>query len=282
MSTLRIIVGPKTSSVTKEEAEAKLLKNPQYPKHAKHVLEEVNGHWVAAISSSDRPEKQASPLPFENESDEPKADDAPELEADNDPSEPEAPEGEPEAENEPKEKDHSEKDDSSSEKKELNDLKQLIEKIDLIMGALGISPEALAENPAHEGEEPGGEKDYHKFPADGAYSEGPEGSDGKHHVVHERALKPGEAAPGQTPVGAPAFSSTNKFANHPWKKAIESNAASFTVEEPIGEATLASIHKELQNIANGTGYTVSQIVEVADAENKKVARALIAKVKNDK
>jgi hypothetical protein len=47
------------------------------------------------------------------------------------------------------------------------------------------------------------------------------GSDNKMHTVHERSLKPGEAPPGTTPVGAPAFASVKVDNNHPWKAAIE-------------------------------------------------------------
>lgn len=264
MSKVQIIAGPLTSKVSKADAEAKLTQHPQFPKEADFVLEEVEGRWVAAIAP-----KVAEGNPFGGGGEDAGGPPSPDG-----PPTPEGPEGDsgespdgsgdekPEGEDKPKD----EKGEKGGEKSEIAHLTQLVT---LLVQALGLDPSGA--NPAP------GVDDPHGGPPseEGGPHEGPPGpgADDKTHTVHERALKPGEAPPGSTPVGAPAFASVAD--DHPWKGVL-GKKRTFKVEEEIGDQTLASVHSELKQLAEGTGYRVAQLQE-ARQDGRRVARALISR-----
>jgi hypothetical protein len=87
-------------------------------------------------------------------------------------------------------------------------------------------------------------------------------------------LKPGEAPPGSTPIGAPAFASVAD--DHPWKDVL-GKKRTFKVDEPIGDMTLASVKAELDSLAEGTGYQVKQLIEARNESGQRVASALISR-----
>jgi hypothetical protein len=268
MSKVQIITGPPTSKVSKADAEAKLIAHPQFPKNADFTLEEVEGRWIAAIAA-----KTADGNPFADNA-APEGGGGPPA-AEGPPSPDGPPEGDDGAgsdhadgEDKPEGKEKGDKE-KGGEKSEIAHLTQLVT---LLVQALGLDPNGASPVP--------GVDDPHGGPdglpsEEGGPSEGPPepGSDNKTHTVHERALKPGEAPPGSTPVGAPAFASVAD--DHPWKGVL-GQKRTFKVEEEIGDQPLSSVHAELSQLANGTGYRVAQLTE-GQQDGRRVARALISR-----
>lgn len=242
----QIIPGPLTSKVSKKEAEAKLLAHPEFPKGSAFTLEEVEGRWIAAISRT---------AEFPPPSDEPSG--PPEEVI------PETPESEGPSSDESEEKPKHEKGkEKGSEKAELSHVLELLQTIVTALG-LDASPE---DSPV-----PG--VDGPVAPPEGPPVAPEEKKDT--HVIHEHSLKPGEAPPGSTPVGAPAFASV--YPTHPWASVVGVKQA-FTIEEPIGEASLAEVHEELQSLAAVTeGYKVAQLQAGLNSSGIRVARAIISK-----
>lgn len=270
----KIVTGPLSSKVSKEAAEKQLRSHPAFPKNASVTLDEVEGRWVAAIATV----KEAE-LPFEPPKDEGPSEDGPPAP----PSEDEGPpseDGPPSDDEGGEEKPEGEGKEKGEDKKgEGAELSHLVHLVTTLLTALGINPEGpgdshipgLDEGPpgGPDGQIPGG-------PPAGPPAPGPEG-DGKNHTVHERSLKPGEAPPGSTPIGSPAFAATKIADDHPWAAAIGVKR-SFPVEEVIGDDTpLSEIKAELDSIADGTGYEVKQLVEGKNKAGQRTAKALIAR-----
>ena len=263
MNTLiEIVSGPLTSKVSREVAEKQLTAHPLFPKSASYAIEEVQGHWVAAFT------KEASPAFFDSEGggdDEGPEKDSPAEEASESPIEEAA--------------EHSEADDSEDgeekgekkEKGEKGELAELKELLTTLLTALGIAPHGEDDSIVPGPDAPPGPEDL------GPDAGGPPAPPRDKQVVrHERSLKPGEAAPGTTPVGAPAFSSVAD--NHPWKVAIDQGSKSFRVEEEIGsDITLAAVTQELRALASGTGYEIKQVTEGRTQDGKRTAKALISR-----
>lgn len=263
---VKIITGPPTSRVSKAEAEAQLVKHPQFPKGAEFALDEVEGHWIAAFTTESAPPfggpdegAPEAPAPDGPPSEGPPGDEAPEAPSDD------APSDDSEGDDKPK--------GDKKEKGEKGEIKQVLDMLTTLCTALGIAPGAGEDSPV-----PGldGPQDGPPGPPPGDV--GPPSPDGPHddkqHMVHERALKPGEAPPGTTPVGAPAFASTHP--NHPWAQIIDQKR-SFKVEEAMEEGqTLAAVVAELQGLAKDTGYSVKQLQE-GEVNGVRTARALISK-----
>lgn len=269
MSTVTIITGPPTSKVSKADAEAKLLQHPSFPKGSSYTLDEVEGRWIAAIAP-----KVAAP-PFAEEG----GDAAPASESDSPfPSDDGASADKSDGEDKPSDdgppKEDGPKDDKGEggEKGLEAQVHHLVEMLTKITDALGLGgPEASpvpGEDAPHEG--PPAPPGDHNPAAPGTQL-----ADNKTHTVHERALKPGESPPGTTPIGAPAFASTKVAANHPWADVIGVKR-SFVVEEPIGDAKLAAVEAELRGLAQGTGYSLKQLVE-GSRDGVRTAKALISK-----
>lgn len=256
---VQIIQGPPTARISKAQAEEALRKHPDFPRNASYKIDELEGRWIAAISSV----KQAAPPAFAEGGDEPAGppvDDGASADSfdggDDKPSD-------DEGEEKPKE------DKGEKGKGEAGELKQVLHMLTTLMDALGLSPQGPEDSPV-----PG--PDGEVAPP-GPGPEGLEpgvGADNKTHTVHERALKPGEAPPGTTPVGAPSFASTNH--DHPWAEVL-GKKRSFTVQEEIGSQDMSTVAHELSALCAGTGYEVKQLREGTARDNKRVARAIIAK-----
>jgi hypothetical protein len=256
MATPIIIKGPETSKVSKDEAQAKLLAHPRFPKDASFTLDELEGRWIAAIA----PKESAPPDAFLDAGG---AGDTP-----SGPPEPgEAPKGPDESpeSDEPKGEEKPKKDGEKGDKSEKGELGEIKELLTTLLTALGLSPDGPGDSPV-----PG--LDEGPPPPPPGPPDAP-GSDNKTHTVHERALKPGEAPPGTTPIGSPSFASVAK--DHPWYEAVEANVKSFKLAEAVGDTPMSDIHNELKRIADGTPYKIEQLVPDTDESGQRIARALI-------
>lgn len=269
MASPRIITGPPVDKVSREEAEAKLKAHPQFPKNASYALENVEGRWIAAITES--VEKTAAPPDaFEDGGG---AGDTP----DGPPEPSEAPKGPDEtpdsddgdSDDKPK---GDKKDKGESEKSELGEIKELLT---TLCTALGIAPTPDSPIPGlDEGPPP-------PPPGDAPDAPGPSdlGGDGKTHTVHERALKPGEAPPGTTPIGSPSFASLRE--DHPWKQHLTSDESikEIKLAEAISDdESMSHIAAELQRLAAETGvFKLDQLKEDRDNSGQRVARALVVR-----
>lgn len=260
---VRIITGPPSARVSKEAAAKKLTEAPEFPKGAAFELEEIEGRWIAAIATESIEKVAEFPPGAADEAPAPEGPPAPEAPAEDGP-----PSDEPEGEDKPP------KEDGKKEKGgEKGELEHVLHLLTTLCTALGINPEGADANPV-----PGLDEGPPAPPgADPlAPPTGPPapGHDEKTHTVHERALKPGEAPPGSTPVGAPAFASVSD--DHPWK-GILGQKRTFKVDEPIGDMRLADVKAELDGLAHGTGYRVAQLIEDRDESGQRIARALITR-----
>jgi hypothetical protein len=258
---VRIITGPSTAKVSKAQAEEKLRSHPDFPKNASFELEALEGRWIAAIASV----KEAGP--FDAPGDAPDA--PPELDG---PPSDDAPSDDAPSDDAPKEDapsdDDKPKDDKGDKKSLESQVEHLTELLTTVVDALGLGGDA---SPVPGSDDPHGGPDGPPPPPAGDEGTG----DGKSHTVHERALKPGEAPPGTTPLGSPAFASTHP--DHPWA-AVIGEKKSFSVESPIGDQKLADVRAELQRLTEDTGgYQIKQLVEARDASGQRIARALVAK-----
>lgn len=253
MATPLIIKGPETSKVSKEEATAKLLAHPLFPKEANYTLDELEGRWIAAIA----PKESGPPDAFLDGGG-----------AGDTPSGPPAPEEAPKGPEEPSDEAPSEEGDKpkkekgkETEKGELGEIKELLT---TLLTALGLSPEGPGDSPV-----PGLDGPPPPPPGPPTGPAGPAG-DSKTHTVHERALKPGEAPPGTTPIGSPSFASLEK--DHPWYEPTISGVKAFDLAEPIGDAKMSDIHAELQALAAKTPYRIDQLVPDTDEAGQRIAR----------
>jgi hypothetical protein len=259
MVTPIIITGPLTDKVSKEEAASTLVRHPQFPKNASYTLEEVEGRWIAAFT----PKEAAPPEAFADgggPGDTPAGPPEPGEAPKGPPLDDEAPDDEPSEDEKPK---GDKNDKGKGEKGELGEIKELLTLLVTALG-LGAGPEDSPIPGADEGPPP---------PPPGVPPDAP-GGDNKTHTVHERALKPGEAPPGTTPIGSPSFAHVRE--DHPWKD-ILGVKRTFKLEEPIGDEPISSVAAELHALAAETrGYKVEQLREGRDGSGQRIARALIA------
>lgn len=242
---VKLIRGPRTANVEKADAEAQLKRHPSFPKGASvQSIDEIDGRWVAALAIP----KVAAP-PFGDEgppSGPPSGGDGP-L-----PDEALNPEGEDDApKSEGDEKPKDEKSDKGGEKAELGHVVEMLTKI---VQALGLDDASGMGADGPEGPTPPPGLDG---PPPGADPTGP-GGDGKTHTVHERALKPGEAPPGTTPIGSPSFANVSR--DHPWYSKIVEGAKEWVVEDALYEGeSVSSISTELRSLASAAGCRVEAI-----------------------
>jgi hypothetical protein len=256
---VRIIAGPPTSKVSKQVAEEKLTSSKDFPEGASYAIQAVEGRWVAAFTTTASPEDEFG-APSGPPSDGP--DTPPEIDGPDAPAEDGPPKDDSESgDDKPKgDKDKGEKG---------GELSKIEHMLTTLLTALGLGDPTDSPVPGHDAP-------HEAPPGPPVPPVGPEGTgaDGKTHTVHERALKPGEAPPGTTPVGSPAFASTNP--DHPWADVIGVKRT-FVVEDEIEDDTkLASINAELSELAKGTGYEVKQLRE-GSVNGRRTARALISK-----
>jgi hypothetical protein len=285
MSKLIITPGPPVTEMSKEAAVAALVDHPHFPKHAADSLsvQEIDGRWVAAYDESEPITKEAAP-PFTPAAPSGGAsDDTGAPPTDGPPADDGAGADDTDGEDKPSEGDGEGKE--HGEKGVEAQIHALTEMVHTLMTALGLDvggPDGSmmpgAEGMPHapgpstpDAADLGG-------PANGPSD--PEGAGGsprggkKERVVHERALKPGEAQPGSTPIGAPAFASVRE--DHPWREVI-GKVRSFTAVEEIDEdTTMADVAAELRELADGTGYRVDQLREARE-EGRRVAKALLVR-----
>jgi hypothetical protein len=281
---IRFAQGPSSKLMTQEEALEKLTSHPDFPKGAEVAVINTGGRWLAAISESDW---KTADNPFGGPPDEEKGDSG-------EPDGPPAPDkgsvdtdgdgdtggdSDGDGDGPPKGDEHKEhgEGDKGGDKAVLHELLGIVTQM---AQALGIAPPGGPE----EGMVPGAEG-----PEGGDMAPPPPGPPGPPHghggpppggadqtVQHQRALKPGEAPPGTTPVGAPAFASTSVPDDHPWKDQI-GKTATFTVKHVIPEDySLAKVNSELTRVAYGTGFKVKQIGEAQDEHGRRIAKALIS------
>lgn len=242
--------GPLTKEASQDEAITSLKKSPAFPKDAELTVKEIDGRWVAAVHVADGP-------PFGAPADDAEEAPGPKSEGPGDTAPDEgSDEGAPDdSDGPPKDGDeHKEKDEKGGDKAILLSIHDALQKL---MVALGIPDEDPGAGPV-----PG--EDGPPAPP------GPPGAGGP-PPPQEKPLKPGEAPPGATPVGAPSFSSV-----HPWSSVI-GKVASFELEERIPEDhKLSAVDHELQQLAHGTIYKVKQLQESRNEQGHRIARALIS------
>lgn len=275
--------GPKVTTMTREAAIQAAKDSPQFPKNADDLtVEELDGHWVAAIHVADSP--FGGPADATDDAPGPKSEgpggtEPPKEDGPPKDEEPDGDEGAPEdggdGDGPPKEGEE------KGKGGEAHEIKAVLDILNQIAVALGIPDlSGGAESPVPGEEPPGGP------PAPG----GPEGAvpgvpDAKEpdKLQHEKALKPGEVPPGGTPVGAPAFSSTQhpnpiiaRGGEHPWAGLI-GVTATFEVEERVPDHySAADVDAELQEVAYGTGFKVKQAKVFTDEHGHRIAKALIS------
>jgi hypothetical protein len=275
--------GPEVTTMTREAAVEAAKTSPQFPKGATDIaVEELDGHWVAAIHVADSP--FGGPADETSDAPGPKS----EGPGDTEPPKEDGPPKDDEGGDEAGPDDGGEGDGPSKEGEEKgkggegHEIKALLDIVNQIAVALGIPDlSGGAESPVPGEEPPAGP------PAPG----GPEGAvpgvpDAKEpdKLQHEKALKPGEVPPGGTPVGAPAFSSTQhpnpiiaRGGEHPWAGLI-GVTATFEVEERVPDHySAADVDAELQEVAYGTGFKVKQAQVYTDEKTgHRIAKALIS------
>jgi hypothetical protein len=272
-----IVRGPSSTRLTKEAAARGLQKLDGFPKDAEFTLEDIDGRWVAAVvkkaefpPSADDSAPSGPPSPDGPPSDDAEESGPPSDEKPKDDKE----DGEPSSEGAPKEEG------KLSVEHQLANLTDMLTKI---TDALGLSTPADGMIPgADDGAVPPPGGHHAPGPGEGSGEDpamGKEpgvGSDNKMHTVHERSLKPGEAPPGTTPVGAPAFASVSD--DHPWKAPIESRVKEFEVESSIGEQSLSAVAAELKSLAEPYGYIVTDLAP-SGAGNQRTASARIVRTR---
>lgn len=264
--------GPKVNTMTREAAVEAAKTSPQFPKNTDGItVEELDGHWVAAIHVADSP--------FGGPADETSDAPGPKSEGPGDtaPEEQEPPKDDEAADDE-HDTDGPPKDGEDKGEKEKGDeshkIDALFDAIQKILVALGI-PDTEGESPVPGEEPPAGP------PGPDGGPPSPDAPPAPEEVHHEKALKPGEVPPGQTPVGAPAFSSVNPIIargqKHPWEGLI-GVAATFEVEERVPDHYSATdVDTELQEVAYGTGFKVKQAQVWTDEHTgHRIAKALIS------
>lgn len=264
---IKIVRGPSSTRLSKEAAATELEKLPGFPKEATYSIEEVDGRWVAAVIvpkvAAPFPPKDDEPAPSGDSSGPPfdegdKGDDVPSEKKDDG-------DDEPSSDGPPKQ------DGKMSVEHQLAQLTDMLTKI---TDALGLSDPS--------GMVPG--MDDGSVPPPGPPGAGgppvPPGkpgvdAQGKQHVIHERSLKPGEAPPGTTPVGAPSFASVQVEEDHPWKDAIEAGVKEFEVESPIGDERLSAVADELKMLASPYGYTVTDLAPHGEGTSRTASARIV-------
>lgn len=275
-----IIPGPPVSAMTKQAATEALQSHPRFPKDADFAIDEIDGRWIAAYV--DPMTKEAAP-PFGGDGEGAVAGPPPAT----DPSTDSGPAAEGPPTDDAEGEDGPPKEDGEGEKGEGKEhgekgveaqLHAVTEMLHTLMTALGLDqnpadsmvPGADAGVPGA----PGPSEADLGGPAQGASDPSSGGEGKKERVVHERSMKPGEAQPGSTPVGAPAFASVRS--DHPWREVI-GKVRSFTAVEHIDEETsMAEVAAELNELADGTGYRIDQLLEGREA-GQRVAKALLVR-----
>jgi hypothetical protein len=275
---IQIVPGPSSTRLTKEAAAEGLVKMPGFPKGASYTLKDVDGRWFAAVVVPKELTKESAPFP-------PGGDGPPSGPPTGGPDEESGPpseDGPPTDEGEDKPKGDDDKSSEGAPKEDgklslEHQLANLTDMLTKITDALGLSSPADGMVP---GPDDGAVPPPDGPPGLGGGEDGVpkpgEGPDGKTHTVHERSLKPNEAPPGTTPVGAPAFGSVQE--DHPWKAAIEAGVKEFEVESAIGDQPIATVAHELKTLAAPYGYVVTDLAP-SGGGNSRTASARIVRTR---
>lgn len=271
---IKIVRGPLSNGFTREAAAEKLQTLPGFPTDAQYEIEEIDGRYVAAVVTP----KIAAPFPPAAGGDSgpagPPSDDSGSEES-GPPSDSEA---------EPKEEGGDEPSSEGAPKEEgklsvEHQLANLTNMLTKITDALGLSdPSMVPGMDDGMGGPPGGPPGPPQAPGAEGESKPGVGPDNKMHTVHERSLKPGEAPPGTTPVGAPAFASVRVDDDHPWKAAIEAGVKELEVESVIGDQPISTVAAELKMLAEPYGYTVTDLAP-SGAGSQRTASARIVRTR---
>jgi hypothetical protein len=286
---VQTVLGPRTASISKEDALVELQTHPDYPKNAIVAnFDEQDGQWVAKLRIPKTAEtKESAPPPPGLAGDTPvelpAGPDGPSKDEDDSsdapsPDESEKPSDEKSEDGPPKPGDDEGK--PPSVEQQVTQLTHLVQQI---ADALGV---AGAGGPPH----PGAGPEVGGLPAPPAGGPGaghagpgrpPQGPGGQSAMMRARPLKPGEApnSPGVTPVGAPAFASVAPD-DHPWKDLV-GKTASFTVSSEIpedepSEGLIARSTTELKELAEPVGYKIAQVREGRTDDGTRVVKALVS------
>lgn len=266
VNSVELIEGPSTGDMTRTAAEHGLQQHPAIRKGAAYALEEVHGHWVAAILHEAAPPfGGGGPADAEEEAPGPKSegpDDQEPSEGGGDPSGDSGPPGDSEGGDKPPHE-------KGGEKGELSQLMHLVQ---MIGEALGV-PMDMGASPVP-GQDPSGGLGPSGPPGPGGPMGGPPGMGGpaEQHVIHEKTMKPGDTPPGGTPIGSP-FASVRK--DHPWAH-LAGKVATWELSEKIGDEPLHVIAAELDSLSREIGYRY-KLREATDNDGDRVAVALITK-----
>lgn len=260
----QIITGPSVQKVASAtEAEDMLRKTPGFPNGAQVKLTNLNGHWIAAIA------KIAGP-PFGDEGGEPGGGSEPP-----EPAGPPSDSGESESEPKPDEggEEKPKKDKEKGHGGEEHLITQIFDMLSTLTQALGIAGPDAGMMPGMDDPAAGGPPMPPGAGGPPGMPPGGPGGDGKTHTVHERALKPGEAPPGTTPVGAPTFASVDP--RHPWAEHIAAGTKQIDLEDDLGNDTIATVADELRSLGAPHGYKIDSIVPFERDGHKKVAARMV-------
>lgn len=268
---IKIVRGPLTQGFSREAAAEKLEKLPGFPTDADYHIEEIDGRYVAAVVWP----KEAAPFPpGGDEPSGPPTDEAPadDSEESGPPKKDEGESKEEGGEEPSSEGAPGEEGKAPSVEHQLANLTNMLTKI---VDALGLSDPSGMVPGADEGV-PGGPPHGAPKPGDTDPTvPGAQGPDGKTHTVHERSLKPNEAPPGTTPVGAPAFGSVQVDDSHPWKDAIEAGAKEFEVEAPIGDKAISAVAAELKELAEPYGLVVTDLAPSGEGASRTASARIV-------
>lgn len=277
MANVEFIPGPSATSVSREDAEAGLVRIAKKRGAESYAIEQMGGRWVAALVTADSP--FGGPSDQDEESPAPKGDGP--AESTPAPFGDDADTGEDTGDDAPEGLDDSEGPDTDADKKDLkedkkegHELKQLTDLLHSIADFLGVPTHGAEDSPV-----PGPDGDVPPPPGPpgaGGPPGGPAPSvdpEGKEHIVHERALKPGETPPGAAPVGAPAFASVRE--DHPWAH-LAGKTASFRAALPLDDNTsIVEATKQAAALADEIGYN-HKVTESVDDNGNRIAVALIS------
>lgn len=276
MSKLITVPGPPVASVSRPDAIEQLYNHPRFPKNAKLAdIFEENGKWTAKLKvaefppggiaddDSDDDDLGVNKPPKKNKND---------YEGPNgDNSDEPIDEGsDDESSDDSGAKGEGDKKDKGGEKHEIG---ELLKKVDALLTALGISaPGDDADSPVP-GPEGGDVPDAPVPPPPGAGAppHGGHGGPGGPPPFPTRGLKPGEAPPGSTPVGAPAFASVK---DHPFSEflgKVQSFEVSDITDKPLGQCI-----GEIKALVEPYNYYVHQAKATIDQDGNRRVAALVA------
>lgn len=270
------VVGPPSTTVERSKAIELLYEHPQFPKNARLAdIEEENGNWVATLKFADFPfsddggegpdDKSKPPKKNENNFEGPNGDNS---------DEPidEGPPGDDSDSSDSSDSDKGDKDKKGGEKADLEEVKTLLEGIATALGIPIPGAEGDSPIPGADGLDAPGPDQVPPPPGAGIPGGPPPGHGGHEGPPSQHALKPGEAPPGSTPVGAPAFASTQK--ENPFPEYI-GRAQTFEVSD-LTDAPLGTCIRELRSMVEPWGYYIHQCKASNTEEGNRRVAALIA------